>query len=171
MKDAAREDHVWGEINVLRYAIISDTLALPLTTYLRQAMINYGARSPIGSEYIPFTIGSLIHSHTARQEKLLQGLMKEIVRLTHQKQPLEVGLPLYPFSHATLFAPTIPSNAQMAPLPIPSTSHSMEYDSPSFVQNSLYCLAGGNAPLLPTFDPNEQSHPQESGLMRWNYRS
>jgi hypothetical protein len=40
----------------------------------------------------------------ARQEKLLQGLMREIVRMTAQKQPLEMGVPLYPFSHASLFA-------------------------------------------------------------------
>ncbi|OJA10820.1 hypothetical protein AZE42_00268 [Rhizopogon vesiculosus] len=138
--DKAREDQVWGEINVLR-----------------QAMIRYGAKSPIGT----------------RQEKLLQGLMREIVRLTSQKQPLEVGLPLYPFSHTTLFAvPTLPENAQMAPLPNPSISHSMEYDSPPFVQHSLYSRATGNAsPLLPTWGPNEQSLPQESGLMRWSYRS
>lgn len=29
--------------------------------------------------------------------------MREIVRLTGQKQPLQVGVPLYPFSHQTLF--------------------------------------------------------------------
>jgi hypothetical protein len=39
----------------------------------------------------------------ARQERLLQGLMREIVRLTGQKQPLQVGVPLYPFSHHSLF--------------------------------------------------------------------
>ena len=62
-------------------------------------------------------------TQTVRQEKLLQGLMKEIVRLTTQKRPLEVGLPLYPFSHTTVFAsPTIPlSDAPMAPLPNPSS--------------------------------------------------
>ncbi|KAG0708958.1 hypothetical protein DFH29DRAFT_1036272 [Suillus ampliporus] len=144
--DQAREDQVWGEINVLR-----------------QAMINYGARSPIGT----------------RQEKLLQGLMREIVRLTNQKQPLEVGLPLYPFSHTTLFAtPTLPENAQMAPLPNPSTSHSMEYDSPTFVEDTgsldLYCRAAGNVPpLLPNWGPHEpqQPLPPESGLVRWSYRA
>ncbi|KIY47052.1 hypothetical protein FISHEDRAFT_46184 [Fistulina hepatica ATCC 64428] len=54
---------------------------------LRFALLEYGKRSPIG----------------IRQERLLQGLMKEIVRLTSHKQPLEVGMPLYPFSHATAF--------------------------------------------------------------------
>lgn len=37
----------------------------------------------------------------ARQEKLLQGLMVEIIRLTNQNDPL--GVPLYPFSHRGLF--------------------------------------------------------------------
>ena len=30
--------------------------------------------------------------------------MREIVRMTAQKQPLQVGVPLYPFSHKTLFS-------------------------------------------------------------------
>ncbi|KAK0465077.1 uncharacterized protein EV420DRAFT_937214 [Desarmillaria tabescens] len=68
--DTQRESSVWGEINVLRFA-----------------MLAYGQRSPIGT----------------RQERLLQGLMREIVRMTAQKQPLEVGVPLYPFSSQTLW--------------------------------------------------------------------
>jgi len=55
---------------------------------LRFAMTDYGKRSPIGT----------------RQEKLLQGLMTEIVRMTSQQQPLEVSIPLYPFSHAGVFS-------------------------------------------------------------------
>ncbi|KAF5355639.1 hypothetical protein D9756_003845 [Leucocoprinus leucothites] len=70
INDTERESTVWGEINVLRFA-----------------MMEYGQRSPIGT----------------RQERLLQGLMREIVRLTGQKQPLQVGVPLYPFSHHSLF--------------------------------------------------------------------
>lgn len=87
-----REQQIWGEINVLR-----------------QAMLTYGSRSPVG----------------IRQEKLLQGLMREIVRLTSQRRPLEVGLPLYPFSHSTLFAqpPPCPNNAQIAPLPNPASTN------------------------------------------------
>ncbi|KAN0100701.1 hypothetical protein V8E55_000685 [Tylopilus felleus] len=102
--DHAREAQVWGELNVLR-----------------EVMLSYGARSPIG----------------IRQEKLLQGLMKEIVRLTTQEKPLEVGLPLYPFSHATLFAsPAIPpSDTPMAPLPNPS-SLSQFYNSASEMYSS-----------------------------------
>lgn len=50
--------------------------------------------------------------------------MREIVRMTAQKQPLEVGVPLYPFSHAGLFRKNEAShvsdedNAAMAPLPV-----------------------------------------------------
>ncbi|KII93558.1 hypothetical protein PLICRDRAFT_171296 [Plicaturopsis crispa FD-325 SS-3] len=89
--DSEREATVWGEINVLRYA-----------------MIEYGHRSPIGT----------------RQERLLQGLMREIVRLTAQKEPLGVGVgvPLYPFSHAGVFGSPGSSNHNSsadggAPLP------------------------------------------------------
>ncbi|KAL0951067.1 hypothetical protein HGRIS_007805 [Hohenbuehelia grisea] len=88
--DVDRESTVWGEINVLRFA-----------------MLEYGKRCSIG----------------ARQERLLQGLMHEIVRMTAHKTPLEVGVPLYPFSKTTLWnkdgssrSPENPSGA--APLPI-----------------------------------------------------
>ncbi|KAG6829382.1 hypothetical protein H0H92_004650 [Tricholoma furcatifolium] len=73
---------------------------------LRGAMIKYGHRSPVGT----------------RQERLLQGLMREIVRMTAHKHPLEVGMPLYPFSHNTLFrmdeSPTMVSDDGAAPLPM-----------------------------------------------------
>ncbi|KAG8848740.1 hypothetical protein FRB96_001019 [Tulasnella sp. 330] len=71
--DTTNEAIVWGEINMLRLA-----------------MLEYGTASPIG----------------VRQEKLLQGLMVEILRMTSQMQPLSVGVPLYPFSRNTLFDPT-----------------------------------------------------------------
>lgn len=64
------ESTVWGEINIMRFA-----------------MLEFGATSPIGT----------------RQEGILQGLMQEIVRTTAQKQPLELGMPLYPFSRNTLW--------------------------------------------------------------------
>ncbi|RDX52046.1 hypothetical protein OH76DRAFT_238690 [Lentinus brumalis] len=83
--DTAREQTIWGEINALRFA-----------------MLTYGTRSPIGT----------------RQERLLQGLMTEIVRMTSQMQPLEVGVPLYPFSHAGVFPKeAIPRDHPGAPLP------------------------------------------------------
>lgn len=53
----------------------------------------------------------------ARQEKLLQGLMSEIVRMTTQKEPLQVGIPLYPFSHERVFANAAEDAAASAPLP------------------------------------------------------
>lgn len=43
-----------------------------------------------------------LNESIARQERLLQGLMKEIIRLTGQ-EPLQDGVPLYPFSHHSLF--------------------------------------------------------------------
>lgn len=59
-----------------------------------------------------------VDTHTARQEKLLQGLMTEIVRMTSQPQPLEVGVPLYPFSHASAFSKEATSQDLVcAPLP------------------------------------------------------
>lgn len=63
----------------------------------------------------------------ARQEKLLQGLMTEIVRMTTQQQPLEVGIPLYPFSHAGVFPKPTPGSEEdaghvsVAPLPLSPT--------------------------------------------------
>jgi hypothetical protein len=41
--------------------------------------------------------------YIVRQEKLLQGLMAEILQMTSQAQPLKVGVPLYPFSLAGVF--------------------------------------------------------------------
>ena len=68
-------------------------------------MIEYGRRSPIGSvSSISHPVVKHLIRLTARQERLLQELMREIVRMTAQKQPLQVGVPLYPFSHKTLFS-------------------------------------------------------------------
>ncbi|KAJ7786406.1 hypothetical protein B0H16DRAFT_1490342 [Mycena metata] len=80
--DSERESTVWGEINVLRFA-----------------MLAYGQCSPIGT----------------RQESLLQGVMREIIRTTAQKQPLEVGVPLYPFSSATLWRKDEASHSHSSP--------------------------------------------------------
>jgi len=82
-------------------------------------MISYGERSPIGSESsVPcLRFGVILKHYSARQEKLLQGLMSEIVRLTSQMQPLEVGVPLYPFSRETAFDKPSPTSA-----PLPSGS-------------------------------------------------
>jgi len=93
--DRASEASVWGEINMLRLA-----------------MLEYGAHSPIG----------------IRQEKLLQGMMTEILRLTSTDNPLAVGIPLYPFSHERVFKNATQDiqtseatnvEAHIAPLPSP----------------------------------------------------
>jgi hypothetical protein len=50
--------------------------------------------------------------------------MTEIVRMTTQQQPLEVGIPLYPFSHAGVWSKRVPSGDEdaghvpVAPLPL-----------------------------------------------------
>ncbi|KAF9532019.1 hypothetical protein CPB83DRAFT_848197 [Crepidotus variabilis] len=109
INDAERESTVWGEINILRFA-----------------MMQYGQRSPIGT----------------RQEKLLQGLMREIVRMTAQKQPLEVGIPLYPFSHQTLFRKDEPPQPETdesltgAPLPGSPEADAVMNRAPSSASDS-----------------------------------
>ncbi|KAI0080084.1 hypothetical protein K474DRAFT_1638510 [Panus rudis PR-1116 ss-1] len=107
--DTARESTVWGEINLLRFA-----------------MLTYGSRSPVGT----------------RQEKLLQGLMTEIVRMTTQPQPLEVGVPLYPFSHTTLFSKDGGGVVQQDHIenPLPDSSRFEEHTSGS--PTSLHGIPG-----------------------------
>lgn len=108
INDTARESTVWGEINVLRFA-----------------MLEYGNRSPIGT----------------RQEKLLQGLMTEIVRMTTQMHPLEMGVPLYPFSHSGVFPINKDGSAgDSAGAPLPD---SMAYDehadgSPTSLRGAMH---------------------------------
>lgn len=54
--------------------------------------------------------------------------MTEIVRMTTQQQPLEVGIPLYPFSHAGVFPKSTSARDELdnhgpglvAPLPVSS---------------------------------------------------
>ncbi|KAH9944047.1 uncharacterized protein BXZ73DRAFT_87019 [Epithele typhae] len=126
--DTQREQTVWGEINALRFA-----------------MLTYGSRSPIGT----------------RQEKLLQGLMTEIVRMTSQMQPLEVGVPLYPFSHASLFPKdTLPQDPTAAPLP-DSTQYPDSSESPSGLTGmgaTSPTVTVGNwlSPSMPTMHPRVQ---------------
>jgi len=73
--------------------------------------------------------------------------MFEIVRMTAQKQPLQVGVPLYPFSHRTLFSkdetPVLSDeNSGSAPLPI-----SPPYDEQKFLG---YCPSrNSNSPNGP----------------------
>jgi hypothetical protein len=130
--DSERESTVWGEINVLRFA-----------------MLEYGNRSPIGSKLCPrLACHILTMFYLARQEKLLQGLMREIVRMTAQKQPLEVGVPLYPFSHAGVFDKGTrqggSSDGERVPLPAP-LPNSSPYTDPI---NSPGSMNGQPSPTL-----------------------
>ncbi|RPD64963.1 hypothetical protein L226DRAFT_528244 [Lentinus tigrinus ALCF2SS1-7] len=130
--DTAREQTVWGEINALRFA-----------------MLTYGTRSPIGT----------------RQERLLQGLMTEIVRMTSQMQPLEVGVPLYPFSHAGVFPKeTIPQDHTGAPLP-DSSQYPEASESPSGMTGLGGSLTSASSPgswTSPTLRSRPYSHSVSS---------
>jgi hypothetical protein len=115
-------------------------------------MTDYGKRSPIGSALLAiFGLIMFAKQIIARQEKLLQGLMSEIVRMTTQQQPLEVGIPLYPFSHARVFSKQTPASDEdaahvpVAPLP-PSPSFeetvSPPHNSPSQLNTTPPTMAG-----------------------------
>ncbi|KIL70738.1 hypothetical protein M378DRAFT_155674 [Amanita muscaria Koide BX008] len=114
--DPERESVVWGEINVLRFA-----------------MRTYGHRSPIGT----------------RQERLLQRLLSEIVQMTTQKQPLEVGVPLYHFSHSTLFRTdeTSPTTSDdCSPIPLPRNT---QYQDQSMAQSHANTIPANAEPSHP----------------------
>jgi len=134
--DSERESTVWGEINVLRFA-----------------MLEYGNRSPIGT----------------RQEKLLQGLMREIVRMTAQKQPLEVGVPLYPFSHAGVFGKGSrqgDSDGERVPPPAP-LPHSSPYDDPL---SSPTSVTGQPSPALSSAMHSTTSASRSDSSSRWGVK-
>ena len=136
-----------------------------MASFNRSAMMAYGERSPIGSEFIVpyFRFGVVLKCCSARQEKLLQGLMSEIVRLTSQMQPLDVGVPLYPFSRETAFDKPSPTSA-----PLPSGSPFEDGgDSPDLRSSSRAEMAnshsrlnisdlGANGDLWPT-SPSDMS--------------
>ncbi|KAI1793941.1 hypothetical protein LXA43DRAFT_884711 [Ganoderma leucocontextum] len=135
--DTAREQTVWGEINALRFA-----------------MLSYGGRSPIGT----------------RQEKLLQGLMTEIVRMTSQMQPLEVGVPLYPFSHAGVFSKgTMAPDPTAAPLP-DSTQYPEVADSPTGMTGITGNITSASSPsslaswTSPTIRSRPYAHSASTGF-------
>lgn len=67
--------------------------------------------------------------------------MSEIVRMTTQQQPLEVGIPLYPFSHARVFAKSAGSDedgghVHVAPLPSPSFEETISHPHSSPAQSN-----------------------------------
>lgn len=69
--------------------------------------------------------------------------MREIVRMTAQKQPLEVGVPLYPFSHTTLFNKDEAAQASSdegssgAPLPAGSPYEDQGLSPPSTAHSNI----------------------------------
>lgn len=71
--------------------------------------------------------------------------MTEIVRMTTQQQPLEVGIPLYPFSHAGVFNKTASGGddevvqSHVAPLPV----------SPSYDDELSPVASHGPLPPIP----------------------
>lgn len=131
--DSDRESTVWGEINVLRYEAFYITTVYHADWHLSIDLQCWPMDSDVPLEVSPLAISlPVLRSYdeplTARQERLLQGLMREIVRMTAQKQPLEVGVPLYPFSHSTLWRrgeTTQSSPDESAGVPLP---HSPPYD-------------------------------------------
>ncbi len=71
--------------------------------------------------------------------------MTEIVRMTTQQLPLEVGIPLYPFSHAGVWSKRVPGSEEdvghvhVAPLPLsPSFDETVEpaHGSPALSNTS-----------------------------------
>lgn len=102
---------------------------------LRFAMIEYGNRSPIGT----------------RQEKLLQGLMGEIVKMTSHKTPLQMGVPLFPFSHATAFAKRGGADDGDSPGPVAPLPVSPEFEAST--------VAGGRSPVAPPVSSSPWTTP------------
>jgi hypothetical protein len=68
--------------------------------------------------------------------------MSEIVRMTTQQQPLEVGIPLYPFSHAGVFSKSASGNDEdgghlhLAPLPLSPSFEELEAPHSSPAQSN-----------------------------------
>ncbi|EMD42229.1 hypothetical protein CERSUDRAFT_110761 [Gelatoporia subvermispora B] len=120
INDTEREATVWGEINMLRFA-----------------MLMFGSRSPIG----------------VRQEKMLQGLMTEIVRMTSQMQPLEVGVPLYPFSRERIFA----QSQERTGAPLPGTTQS--FTDAASASSPMHPGPAPGAPLTMTQLPSSMPAP------------
>ena len=83
--------------------------------------------------------------------------MSEIVRMTTQKEPLQVGIPLYPFSHARVFADAQETAAagggdehHIAPLPVSPPYETMQ--------------ATGSPPGTARLPPSMASTPMSAAL-------
>jgi len=149
--DSEGEVRVWGEINMLRWA-----------------MCEFGSYSPIG----------------VRQDKLLKTLMLDIVRSTNQERPLEVKLPLYPFSRSSAFeginGSTMPTTGIAAPLPPADASDEAtvvdpQAQSPSFMvngaeANGMHGMNGVHAAQTASMQTGSyNSPPQNNGTWHNHY--
>ena len=73
--------------------------------------------------------------------------MTEIVRLTTQMHPLEMGVPLYPFSHSGVFPINKDGSAGTTPgAPLPDSS-SFEDQQSVTSPSSLRSMVGGTPPM------------------------
>jgi hypothetical protein len=92
-----------SSIAVDMFHLLSSVYLLITCLFHRCLNMEIAALSAVSARppFAPF----ISSTFAARQEKLLQGLMQEIIRMTSQKQPLQVGLPLYMWSATTAFAP------------------------------------------------------------------
>lgn len=110
--------------------------------------------------------------------------MTEIIRLTSQMQPLEVGVPLYPFSHASLFQKEAPpQDTTTAPLPMPqvyersspsppNTIHGVGRISPNNIASPETILSGWAAPTSSSSSrANMGSHSGHMSMPTMNYAS
>lgn len=103
-----------------------------------------------------------------RQEKLLQGLMSDILHMTSQTQPLNVGVPLYPFSRTSLFDPTFQPTIQE----VVDASHNAEsHISSSLAGRTGEILRGASVSVhvSPPKSPPLDMHGAASGSMGDEY--
>lgn len=107
-----------------------------------------------------------VSHRTARQEKLLQGLMTEIIRMTSQMQPLEVGVPLYPFSHSSLFVRNANGTTQETGAPLPN-ARTFEEPQPQETR-----VASMSTPPMTQTVPGQASTSStaSAGVTGWNAR-
>lgn len=118
--------------------------------------------------------------HVVRQEKLLQGLMTEIIRMTSQMQPLEVGFPLYPFSHSGLFARSGNSCTQGTGAPLPNGRTFDEQQTAAEQQQHVVAAVAAVAvpsgvtslstPPMAHAGPGQASTSSNHGVAGWNAR-
>lgn len=121
----------FGRRNLIR-------IEMTLTPKSSQAMLRYGASSPIG-----------LH-----QEKLLQNAMADIINMTSQNLPLTIGIPLYSFDSPYDSSPAFhaPPSSHTDLLTDPTTRSlpdiNPEYTSEEVAHVSKWLDFGDNTALL-----------------------